>query len=448
MLRAPNVVDLRGSNSSCTTHRTQIVLLGADPTAQTIQSIELAGDTTAFAITPPDQPPFILNARTGRRVIDVEFDPARAAGRDRTASVVIRVSGLSQPFIVPIIGRAAPEGRHADSFVQAGASQVDLLFVLPFHIDQNASTDVDALLTAVSQQYDALIAPIVARGQTFHIGVITGQQEPAFGGTCAELTPSPTADNHNGGCGLLANGPVAGQYADRWRVIDGSETNPSAKTGFASMIARTFGFEANVFATPVIQQATFALHPISVSDWNREIHRMPSHMHVVFVNNLDDSTFLDDGIAYFLESLRYARGQPRRLDLTASALVNPGSTACSTSQPYGSVEPATRIMELVRGLGGSRDLDICAIDDPAVDWPALMTDVGRAASGVRQRVPLSRSPVETSIEVRADGISIAPGASGEGFTYDAIENVLTLNDERALMPGAEVLIDYVPACDL
>lgn len=431
LVRGPNVVDLRAGDPTCRAYAKTVSLLNGDTAEVTVDSIRLTGDDAlAFSLDLNREPPFALPARRGRETFRVVLDPSLADETLLSAQVEIDLSDSRQPFIIPVLARSETGSFFEESFVQGGLSETDVVFVLP---SRAPPAGVTSILEEAAPTFSEFIDPILDAGLDYHVGFVTGFQEsPVCGRGVAD---DPGRLEHAGSCGLLAAGPVGVEYREEWRVIDGSEVSPSESFVFESQMQKPQGFTTDAH----FESAHLALHPGPVRGWNSEIHRPDALIHLVFASTRDDASA--GTLDFYAEQLRYARGYPRRFDTTASAIVGPEDGPC-TSPITGSAEAAPRFVELVRRVGGAIEQSVCT-----ADWDDKMRQVGIAATGIRERVQLSRSANLSSMEVRVDGV-VLPRFDGpeENWAFDSGSRVLTLRDPSALEDGAEITVTYRPVC--
>lgn len=432
-MRAPNIVDLRAGDSTCAAYRQTVSLLNADVLDLSVQSIELTGDDAfAFDLELPQEPPFVIAARRGRSTFDVVLTPSLADGALLSAQIEVTLADTNQPFVIPVLAQAEDGSRFSERFVQGDFSEVDVVFVLPAH-PNDFGENVQAVLAEAASTWTDFIDPIRDAGMDYHIGFITG----VAGGTCgATIRSRPQSPEHDGECGLLANGAVGVEYRDEWRVIDGSETAPPESFVFQEQIQKA---PPSFFSDTLFEAAHLALHPEPVRDWNAEIHRPDALLHFVFLNNRDDDSI--GSIDFYVESLRNARGYVRRFDTTASAIAGPEDDTCS-NPTIGLAQATPRIIDFLNRLGGGTVKSVC---NP--DWAAQMGEVGREATGIRKQVQLARPANASSVRVFVDGVEL-PELNGPeiNWSYDSARRVIRFRDPRALDRGAEIEVTYRPVC--
>ncbi len=440
VMRAPNVVDLRAGEPECTFYSKEASIINDTDSTITVTDVRLRGnDLTGFVLELSSEPPFQISRRGGREVFTVKSRPSALDTATFSARVEIMLQGEPEPLIIPLLASAAVGSRVEESFVQAGRSQTDVIISTPWHQDMPDQLLVN-LMQEIAPTWQDFSAPLKSEGIDYHIGFINSRDD-SF--TCGnDLSALPRQDNHGGGCGLLANGPVpavGGSHDDKWRVINGDESPLTEQAVFQGMIQRQVS-GAGAFEA-AIDAMWAALTPLPVSDWNSEIHRRDSHLHLVFINNIDDTSDFQD-VSVYVDAFRYARGHPRRFDTTASALVGPVD-GCRIDS-FGEVFHGFRFERLVERLGGGTLHSVCE-----EAFPEQMRRIGSESLGLRRSFPLDRAADETSIRLFADGASV-PSQDGEttNWSYDGDTRMLTLTSTETLArPGVEITVDYLPACD-
>ncbi len=428
VMRAPNVVDLRGGDPQCSSYRSEVALLNRQTSILTVEDIRIEGfDAGAFELELPGPLPFNLAPLRGREVVGIRSVTSQARERDRSAWLTVELTNTSTAFVVPLLSRVESDFPVREGFVQASAPETDVVFVLPFHFG------ADSLLAEVAPTYEDFIEPIRDVGLDYRIGFITGDDRFCT----TSLFTTPPNVSHPGYCGLLATGPVGPRFEIPWRVIDGSETSPSPAVVFDGQIRKPQPFLP--FTEAALEMAALSVQAQVVNEWNSEIHRPDAHLHFIFINDQDDASTGD--LEFYTDALRYARGYPRRFDTTASAIVGPTPDGC-TSPVFGDAAPAPNLAEAVRRIGGGPDQSVCN-----ANWPALMETAGLAASGIRTRVQLARRAAPSSIRAFADGMEVPPFDGPEvNWFYESSTRTLTLRDPLFLAAGVEVEIEYQPAC--
>lgn len=438
MIRAPNVVDFVGGENSCTQYIQEVALINGSDDSVSVQSISVeSSDFTTFDLQFDQPPPFTINRLGGRRAFRVVGRPPASGTEHRTARVEVDIAGEPTPFVIPILLQAGPDLPVSERFVQAGAPETEVLWVLPHHGD-GAGESVADLTNRASTLWDQFIAPVTAAGVRHEVGFIRAEDTNC--GT--RIAPGPDEGTlHRGGCGWLANGdipPNSGLFTDLWKLIDGQDgmlTQASAFQGHVNKPINTF-----IQLDPALDAAFLSMHPTIIGGWNEELQSPDAHIHFVFLNNNDDASARE--LQNYVDWLRYVRGYPRRFDQTSSAIVGPEG-GCETGE-LGSVRDGARFRELNRLLGGGLAKSACTND-----WAATMDEVGREASGVRRRVQLTRAPQVDSLQVFADGVEVPAGTEPEpNWTFDPIDRLLTFTSSTsaAVAAGAEVEIRYDPLC--
>jgi hypothetical protein len=426
VVRAPNVVDLRAGDPACGSYVKPVSILNGDPSELTIQSIEVTGeDALAFEVELDEMLPVTIPDRRGRFTFDVKLTPSLADETLLSAQVEVSLAGSGAPLVIPVLARAETGSRYVETFRQGGFSDVDLVFVRP------TAPAVGALLNEASGPYTELTDPIVDAGMDYHIGFINSASSSlCFNGAASE----PPAIQHRGDCGLLASGPVGVEFREEWRVIDGSEMAPSEGQVFSGLMSS----QPRSGADEVLEAMYLAVHPEPVSAWNAEIHRPDALLHFVIVNNEDDASPGD--LEFFADWMRYARGYPRRFDTTVTAVVGPEDGPCSN--PFVTAVRAPRIADFAARVGGGANILVC--DE---DWGAIMEQVGRDATGLRDRVRVARAANSSSVEVRVDGTLLPPFDGPEqNWSFDSPSRVLTFRDPITQVPGTEIEVSYRPVC--
>ena len=148
------------------------------------------------------------------------------------------------------------------------------------------------------------------------------------------------------------------------------------------------------------------------------------------------------GAIQFVELLE-ANGTPNEVNLggrsvTAMSIAGDEPEGCRGNG--GAAGPTPRYNRIAERTGGPVG-SICSVADS-------MSAVIDTVFGPRQDFPLSLPAVNGSIRVFIDGVEVAPtGPAGAvRWTYDLARQRLQFAASGRPEPGAEVVIEYEPAC--
>jgi hypothetical protein len=267
-----------------------------------------------------------------------------------------------------------PDFTVVDSFLQDPAEKVDILLV----VDNSGSMLAEQ--EQLSQEFESFVEFFLIADTDYHIGITTTDME-----------------DHGGR--LLGNPPI----------ITRSTPNPAAVFRENVLV----GVEGSGFEKG-IQAAWSALSPAMQSGANAGFYREDAALSVIFVSDEDDGS--NYPVHDWLDAFWDIKGQRNRDLFNASALagVNPQTNMpepCGEvgEDPFAGARDAPRYWELVTESRGTIR-SICADD-----FNGLVSEIGLAASRLRDRFYLSQEPREPELIEVTIFIPGTPEFGGDGF---------------------------------
>ncbi len=219
------------------------------------------------------------------------------------------------------------------------------------------------------------------------------------------------------------------------------EDTPNLESVFASNV--------NVGTTGSGDERAFSSFKAALnSNLNSGFHRSDAYLSIVLVSDEEDFSHDDINMnesysqstlhsvaSYktFLESFTQGAAGTDFSVSTISIL----DTACRNSLGSGR-KIGTRYMQLADATLGTKN-SLCGNFDAV-----LNTISTTSASQIVATFHLSRTPVESSIRVLVDGI-LVPQDSANGWSYDSVQNNVSIHGSYAPQSGAVVTINFDPA---
>lgn len=425
LLVAPSDIDFGAVGLGCRAAARTVRVFNPTSTPATLTEVawQSSGGPTsgAFARTAPalpldlapgDEASLTVTFTASAAAPSQYVDALRIAGRLGGAPVIHFVSARGEGALAPV---------QEQRFVQGGAGEVDVLFVL----DETASMeDEQVRLTAAAEAlfFSGLLGPL-----DYQVGVTSADAGRRGGRLFHSDRPR----------GNVFGGPFGNRI-----VIP--RTRPDPVTVFGMNVQPPI-LPSGATSAAGMHAAYLALTPPVLTGHNAGFLRPNAALAVVFVSDEDDlSTPLhgapSDDVEFYMNAL-YALKGFRNLDLvTVSALV--GDLPAGCRGPVDAAQAAPRYTELARRTGGLVR-SICA-----ADWQGALEDIAAHAAGLRIEIELRSTPVAGSLEVSVDGVSVpATDASGQvTWTYDPSTNAVRFDAAAVPPAGAEVVVRYTPEC--
>lgn len=398
----------------------------------------------------------------------------------------IEESGLSDPFIVPLSGRAAPNA-WIEETVQAG-TQLDLLIVAgdfdPAAIDVwtgdpilpgGYETLVQAIRGLVDRGIDVRVAALHPFEQTF-LNLAIGESMPpgTDPGTwkCPQVPPDhwpsyparPEPWWNDGTCGYFAAGLSTGTVRDDWRVITAT-TRPSLEVALGTNLGGLpvwtpgLGPQDPYFGYAVESVLYYALSSPLRQTWNRGLLRRGAPLLI-----LEVGTFQRARTSYInrllLALLRGIEGG-RRTDLMHDIVwvVERRDRPDHESSQLTFEAPCDSVEALREACDGCTPLDVYdartqptggVLVNPACepDWMARVVADGLPINGHRKSYPLGQPARSETLEVRIDGVPVpSEGPSGPIWVYSATYNRVDFVGTAKPGFGQEVTFRYQARCE-
>jgi hypothetical protein len=426
----PNVLDFRGSLSSCSTYGQRIEVFNGSSASVGVTDIEIVGaDRSSFSLDPELNLPFNVSPRPDAGAFEVRFEPD-GSNEVRAAALEITLSDAMEPYVVPLVAEARPVNRAVERFTQAPSNAVDVIVAVPDRQDVTAADrDVEALLDLIAANWEAFGGSLGDAGLDYRIGFITGVQDPfCFG---SQLPADPTdALNHDGSCGYLSLG-ARGVFAERWKTIEPQEMG-GEEFVWELQVDRAPPFPPS-FTRPLFNMYLSA-HP-DVRDWNDEVFREDATVHWLVLDN-QDAFANSEGAEEIARFLRYVRGSANRNRQGMSLIVGPPDQDCVNQTTIRNAGAAPNYYAAAGVLGGGPRQSVCQ-----ADLGLVLEAAAEGARGVRRFHPLPREPQMGSVDVRVDGMALG----ADDFAVDG--RSVELADPSARAAGAEIEIEYTPVCD-
>lgn len=431
VLALPNALDFRGGDSNCSGYELPLQIMNGTPGPLNVTNMEITGPgAIAFSLETNGSFPQSLPNRGSFRSFAVVYEP-QGPNDVSSALLEVRLDDGSVPFIIPLVGSASPNGTAVEAFEQQPATETRVLFTLPTH---GSPGSMEMFLDEMSNAYADFIQPIQDAGLDYRLGFITDEFPATCGNTTVLAEEPGDPAQHTGNCGYLSLGSGL-SFREAWRTIDPMEM-PDEDTAWRAQVNRD-GLPATT-TSPALRMLFQAFHP-ALRTWNEDLFVADVPLHVVVVNNADDSSSNPpESMARFV---RYARGYRNRNLQGMSLITGPENMSCTTDamgmNPIQAANPAGRFHEAAAILGGGPRQSICG-DDVGL----LMSTAAEGARGIRRFHRLERAVQADSVTVRVDGSPI----DAADFAVDVDTQTVELISVPARAAGAQVEIEYTPAC--
>jgi hypothetical protein len=403
------------TNAWCSSLARNVELLNTCTSDLHVTSISIGGGTGAgaqFVISgQPAAYPATIPAGGAPLTFQVAFDPTGQGLLFGTAAVMLQE--LPQgPYVVPLQGDAEPNGQETDSFtVQAGAPQVDLLFVM----DNDDDTDQypSIVLPALPAFFAAMPADI-----DLHMALTDDDYCTAAGADHGSFEP-------------CANCQYKTNPADATTTTVFTSQNPNAQTELEGLIPHPDwncageGGDEHMF-----DGFYLALQPNMLTGVNAGFLRPNAYLAILEID--DDS---EDDLSPTLGSVQayydFLVGVKGDASLVSYSYVNQGLS----SIPGGS---SARVSQLVQMSGGVES------DLNTNTWITDLIGLWTAATGLGQSIfPLNGQPVASTVVVNVNGVAV-PAAQ---WTYNPVNNAIDFVSGSAPGAGQTVTVTYTTACN-
>ena len=161
--------------------------------------------------------------------------------------------------------------------------------------------------------------------------------------------------------------------------------------------------------------------------------REDAKLTMIVISDEEDSS--PSTVDFYVDAFKNIKGYRRPDLMSFSAVVGEEPSGCSSSA--GAAGAGIRYLEVARRTGGL-ERSICT-----TNWGQLANDLGLDAFGAKSDFYLTREAIDTTIEVRVDGV-LVPRAGN--WNYDAASNAVSFEATATPAQGAEVRIDYGTIC--
>lgn len=422
LLFAPDEVDFGGQAPGCAGQQ-ELRLVNPTQADVTLSALDVVNDSSGpapFALTPPEgfDP---MNGLTlvagGSLSFSVRFAPASARARS-VARVEARTAD-GRVTTAALYGEGTLDPFLTERWRQAGFPSVDVLIV----IDNSSSMQAEQERLRASfprfLQY--------ARGQQldYRIGVVTTDTDAEEG--CRPVANAPVTGAPQGACGFLSEGTDMSRNP-RWRIVEPSE-QPSPEVAFAAIA--DVGIAGSAAETGLLA-ATLAIEPTRLAGWNQGLlTREDAFFSVLFLSDEDDNSPGDPRI--YEAALAAVKGTRFRERFALSGIViDPDGCGANLRSRY---------LDAIARSGGTAG-SICA-----TNYDVVVDQLARAASGIRDRFVLRRTPFGPSVSVRVDGVPLTPTSSGKTrWRYEPERQAVVFTPDSVPRAGALVEVRYRPRC--
>lgn len=399
-LVAPNDIDFGRIEAGRSSVPRVVQVFERPGTSFELVSVTPYDPSGAFTVTPtsplPSDPGFSFQ---------VTYDPPGPSAHVGAVEVVTRIDGRDVRQVVNLEGRAAGSARFVETHPQAGASEVDVLFV----IDTSASNNDDQL--GMADEFEEFLRLPRAEGIDYRVAVTTtdmvleaGRQLPRDGTPGARITTersAPSPELH-------------------FRV------NIRPGTDGATIEQALAGAEA-------------AFQPTLLLAANRGFRRLGARLAIILqIDENDQSPLSSD---YYSAAFEELAGFRRLNDVVVST-ISAGPDGCPP--PSGYVFPSPDLWTVARRTAG---LQVPCEWLNGTQWGVLMEGISKPTFGLQDRFRLSNPAVADSLLVFVDGVEVPrqPQGAEPNWTYDATFEQVVFSEAAIPVAGAEVRFDYVIA---
>ena len=348
--------------------------------------------------------------------ITVDFTPQSTGVK--YGSLGVQTGQLASPYLVAFRGNAQAGVDQVDTFVQAQAPKVDILFVLD--TDDNGTVD-----TLVAQNLPAFMNFAIAQGIDYHIGVTTSDDCSIELG---RLDPCP-------GCAVNGAAPLL-------VTPDMGQAGVTQLTSLINNIAKN----AAGCSDDLFQPAYLALTAPNLTGYNAGFLRSDASLAVIGVDDGDDASPQSNDFYFnFFEGLKgFANSSQFSFSAVNNLPSDPSGGCGSGSNSIQYDGPTVRVPDMVSRTGGL-GVDICT-----QNWGAALTQLGAIAFGSRSAFPLTATPADPTQIVVKNGTAVIPAVDPTrglpNWTYSAATNAVVFDPAVVPLPGQTITVTYPVEC--
>ncbi|MEE2903333.1 MAG: choice-of-anchor D domain-containing protein [Myxococcota bacterium] len=420
LLITPPEVDFGTIAVGCAARERNLTIYNTSTINSQIDSIELETlpDANFNLAELPDASsgPVVLGggAESG---FSVNFQPDRIS--EYANAIIIRATYNNTPavYYISLTGRGATNATQVDEFEQLVQRKVDMLMV----VDDSGS--MGRYQAALADNFGAFIQFATTQNVDYRLAITT------------------TDISGTGPGGRFV--PTATSAVPSSRIITpNSLPDPAAK--FRENV--NVGVEGSG-TEQGLQAAYMALSNPLIFGHNAGFLRPDAVLSVIFVSDEDD--FSPSSVDFYYNFFVSIKGYRRANLLNVSSIV--GDNAGSSTQQNCTAFPGTRYRRLA-ALTGGMFLSICS-----QDWSRSLQELSTNAFGLKSLFLLNNQPVESSINVIIDGVSVLPreDIDGDGvpdsngllnWEYSADNNAINFSPYSTPEPGANIRVEYSVQC--
>jgi archaellin len=300
--------------------------------------------------------------------------------------------------------------------------KLDVLFV----VDNSGS--MSSSQTALAQNFPSFIDYFKNKGYDFRIGVTTSDAYYGY-------------QFVNSNCSLCNEEQTRFKSGTNPKVYVIEDTTPNLEDVFAANVHVGINGSGD-------ERAFASFEGALSSNLNAGFHRSDAYLAVVIVSDEEDfshnaismnESYTNPGlhtVTSYKSFLEIFTGGESGVDFSVSTISILDAT-CRNSLGSGR-KIGLRYMELADITGGSKN-SLCDTFD------LVLNNISTAiANQIVAQFQLTRTPVVSSIRVSIDGILISEDASN-GWSYDSVNNLITIQGSVTPQAGAIVTINFDPA---
>lgn len=325
--------------------------------------------------------------------VNVVFSPSRADPARHEARLILRHDFEGGRTEIRMVGDAGDDGARVDVFRQLPGPKVDILWVIDNSISM--ADEQAQLITNLSR----FVELADQRESDYRMAVTTSDTRAAVIGRLTQCPPHPLV--------------IRSDYRDR------AQREAAFRCMFDVGLTGHW-VEASWGPAKKVLERALGLDPNFLS--YAALLREDANLVVVGVSDEPEQSFESDAaLRDFFWTIK-GRRWPERF--TAHAIARPNS------QRYAWMTAQT----------GGMHLDITA-----TDWSPILEAIAESTFIPIDAWPLSgqANPATLSVTVAGAAVNQDPG---DGWTFDPLSNVLTLNGVSLPEPGAEIRVSYQPLC--
>jgi hypothetical protein len=346
---------------------------------------------------------------------------------------------MGQSFAVPLQGVGTLDDEFTDEFVQGEGKKVDVLFV----IDNSGSMSEEQKNLADNFKNFIQVADIWKND--YHLGVVTTDMDGTspFGGGAVQdsmgrlretsgvrivtpKTPNPTATFQK-----LANAGDQGSGNEQGLAAAKAALTAPLATDLQKACAKDGDCGGGALCVTGADDGQKGC-----GGFNRTFLRKNTGLEVVILSDEEDGSMSDP--SFFINFFYGIKGLANKNLFHLHAIVGDKGSGCKGAG--GSADAGNKYIEVAQKTGG-KVASICS-----ANFAQALKDIGTVAFGLQAQFFLTRTPDESTIDVKVNGAP-CPKAK-DSWAYDEPSNSVTFVEGGKCMPqkGQKVSIHYKMLC--